>query len=965
MIRRKRRVRPTTIVVAALIVVVGILGGVSIAQPAAKASGAQRLDLRVLLLGQPGNDPTTQAWTSALTKQGVPYTLVTAQGSPGSETVDLPNLTDPNDADHGLFDGVVLTASEYFYAWPQLLPVFQYEGSFNVRQIDGYIYPGPEVGLDEATGGNISGTTATLTSAGLSTFPELKGPVPMDTGSYGYGSTLDSSAPGTTTPLLDDSSGNILMAIYQHPNPDYSTDQSGVSELAITFDYGPTFLQWLVLSPGLIDWVTADAHLGLSRNYFGQNVDDLFLPDNSWSSTYHCTPGATDPPDVTCPPGVANNPADTPPDQQMSAADVDYVVNWEHQTGIKLQFAFNGQGACTTQGEAPVARGCPPGQDPVIDTSEPDDQAMVAELLSHQADFNFVNHTWSHEFLGCTNFQAQPATSATDDPGGGTLGAGTVTYEITAATAYGESEPSAPLSATVGSGDAATITWPDAPNGGGPSLSQLEGEFGGGTGFWGYNVYRENGDGSFGLVGTVAEDPNGATTTYSFTDTGATSPGAGPSSTTSYPTATNPGIDCTSGGWDSASNIESEFEKNISFASANGLTDFDPTAVVTGEHSGVENPNMPAAMGNTGIATFRTDASRQPDQYSITGSGANALSAPSYPSNIYYNAANWPDEIDEYNTLYEAGAPNGHCVNTSTTTCITQPATEAYILGSESRIELGHLLDNDPRVGYAHQMNLIGPATQTVDGVTSDYGYTLLTFLNDVLAQYESWFNVPLDQVTVADEAAVLHEQRDWAQALASGNVTATQSQGSITVTNNSSQGVEVPVSAPVGSSIDNRTVGQQYGATTSGWELVGPGATVTVDTVSTPPAITSAATTTATVGSPLDFTVQTSGTPEPSLSESGSLPSGVTFTDNGDGTATLGGTPASGTGGSYPLTLTATSEGGSPVQQAFTLVVDEAPAITSADSASVEVARRCRPPSPPPATRPRRSARAVRCRPG
>ena len=58
-------------------------------------------------------------------------------------------------------------------------------------------------------------------------------------------------------------------------------------------------------------------------------------------STYQCTPGATEPPDYTCPAGVANNPADTPPDVQMSAADVAYVVAWEKQTGITLNMAFN------------------------------------------------------------------------------------------------------------------------------------------------------------------------------------------------------------------------------------------------------------------------------------------------------------------------------------------------------------------------------------------------------------------------------------------------------------------------------------------------------------------------------------------------------------------------------------------------------------------------------------------------
>ena len=54
-------------------------------------------------------------------------------------------------------------------------------------------------------------------------------------------------------------------------------------------------------------------------------------------------------------------------------------------------------------------------------------------------------------------------------------------------------------------------------------------------------------------------------------------------------------------------------------------------------------------------------------------------------------------------------------------------------------------------------------------------------------------------------------------------------------------------------------------------------------------------ATTTFTVGSPGTFTVTTAGGPVPAITSSGTLPPGVTFTDNGDGTATLAGTPAAG----------------------------------------------------------------------
>ena len=56
-----------------------------------------------------------------------------------------------------------------------------------------------------------------------------------------------------------------------------------------------------------------------------------------------------------------------------------------------------------------------------------------------------------------------------------------------------------------------------------------------------------------------------------------------------------------------------------------------------------------------------------------------------------------------------------------------------------------------------------------------------------------------------------------------------------------------------------------------------------------------------------------------------------MTFVDNGDGTGTLSGTPAAGTGGVYALTFTAANGVLPNATQAFTLTVNEAPAITSA----------------------------------
>ena len=109
-------------------------------------------------------------------------------------------------------------------------------------------------------------------------------------------------------------------------------------------------------------------------------------------------------------------------------------------------------------------------------------------------------------------------------------------------------------------------------------------------------------------------------------------------------------------------------------------------------------------------------------------------------------------------------------------------------------------------------------------------------------------------------------------------------------------------------------TVTDQNGATAS------KSFNLTVN-ASQPPAITSAAYRAFPVGVSSSFPVTTTAIPIAAISESGALPAGVSFTDNGDGTATISGTPT-GSAGSYPINITA-SNGISPnATQNFTLTV-------------------------------------------
>ena len=102
-----------------------------------------------------------------------------------------------------------------------------------------------------------------------------------------------------------------------------------------------------------------------------------------------------------------------------------------------------------------------------------------------------------------------------------------------------------------------------------------------------------------------------------------------------------------------------------------------------------------------------------------------------------------------------------------------------------------------------------------------------------------------------------------------------------------------------------------------------------------TAPSITSANHATFTTGISGTFTVATTGVPAPSLSESGALPAGVSFTDKGDGTATLAGTPSGASGGVYPVTITASNGVPPNASQSFTLTVHQPPSITSANHAT------------------------------
>lgn len=169
-----------------------------------------------------------------------------------------------------------------------------------------------------------------------------------------------------------------------------------------------------------------------------------------------------------------------------------------------------------------------------------------------------------------------------------------------------------------------------------------------------------------------------------------------------------------------------------------------------------------------------------------------------------------------------------------------------------------------------------------------------------------------------------------------SGAVNASETDGVVSVVNSGAGAATVPLTVPSGSTVNGAAFGQAYGGALSGWTNLAAGGTTSVvvpGSTAVAPAITSAATATFTVGTAGSFTVATTGSPTPALTETGTLPSGLTFTDNGNGTATIAGTPAAGTSGAHPITVKAANLL-STASQTLSIAVDQAPAITSASSA-------------------------------
>ncbi|MGX1128250.1 hypothetical protein RKD49_000440 [Streptomyces glaucescens] len=367
----KRTIRTTLLTTGALIAALGVPA------TAAHADPAPRIDLRVLVVSDGG--PSTDAIAAELEAAGTPYTEIDLTRS-DRPVIDAGYLADTVDGrDRARFQAVVLPNDNPFPAnSAEMAALVAYEKAYDIPQVDAYTYARPEAGLQYPVyggySGSVDGVRAQVTDAGRSgPFGYLDGPVPFEDNSptvgesYAYLSTPAAGADFTTyvdAPIPGSAKRGSLVGEYRH---------DGRRELVVTFVYNQYQQQFRLLARGIVEWMTGGVHLGASRNYFAVHVDDVFAADDRWNSTLDCTPG-----DVDC-----TDPNATPDPIRMTPADVDHAAAWQRERDFTLDFAYNGAGSVDHREDNG-------GADPLAD-----------RLVARRGEFRWINHTYTHAFLGC------------------------------------------------------------------------------------------------------------------------------------------------------------------------------------------------------------------------------------------------------------------------------------------------------------------------------------------------------------------------------------------------------------------------------------------------------------------------------------------------------------------------------------------------------------------------------------
>ncbi|MFD4546957.1 hypothetical protein [Streptomyces sp. NPDC058466] len=357
---------------AAVSAAAGLLLLLGLGAPGASAATTPRIDLKVLVVDNGAGQ--VAAVTAELKSTGIPYTTVDL-GDTGRPTINAAFLSDTvNGTPRAKYQGVVLPDEAPFGAGSAEQTALEtYEKTYGIPQVDAYTWAHPEVGLDYTDqnggwSGVLDGARTQVTAAGKAgPFGYLDGPLTFEDNdpsvqeSYGYAAHPRDGF----TSYLDAPTGGTLLGQYAH---------DGRRELVLTFAYNQYQEQFKVLSRGIVEWLTQGVHLGRSRNYFSVHVDDVFAPDARWDTQRNCTPG-----DFDCVDGDGQG---TTP-IRMTPDDAAYAAQWEQANGFTFDMVFNA------------------GSGEEWKSENGGTDALADRLLADKAKYRWVNHTYTHQFLGC------------------------------------------------------------------------------------------------------------------------------------------------------------------------------------------------------------------------------------------------------------------------------------------------------------------------------------------------------------------------------------------------------------------------------------------------------------------------------------------------------------------------------------------------------------------------------------
>ena len=337
------------------------------------------LDLKVLVIAADGTEADLPAIEQALNYLGTPYSVYQAVNSPNGLTPDkLANGC------HGYYQGIILTdgllsyfnGSTYVSALSQQewTNLWAYQATMGVRLLSWYTFPTADYGYQPVSGVIDTSTTPLnigLTSAGQAAFSYITGGASLPIqNAYTY--LANPLTDGTTTPFLTDAAGHALGLVHR--------TSDGRESLSLTFDSNPNLIHSIILSYGLINWLTKGLFLGERQIYMSPQVDDIFIDDSEWVPTTPC----------------GTNVDNTGFTYRITGSDLQDVLAWQHSVRARpgmqnatVTLAFNGYG--TTAG-----------------AYQPDTLTPVAK--GNQAQFYWVSHTYDHTNLDAVDY----ATAASE-----------------------------------------------------------------------------------------------------------------------------------------------------------------------------------------------------------------------------------------------------------------------------------------------------------------------------------------------------------------------------------------------------------------------------------------------------------------------------------------------------------------------------------------------------------------------